>query len=202
MQQQTDYFTQRKREFDKLPKYKKRITVARDALAQLDAGKIIPKSGSWASIAGQGSSFVPDGMQVTVNTQVQQVIEGQTCQACVLGGLLLCLVNRTDELTVGQLGGRGVNIGRRIRWEMVFKYLGRFFSRSQLDLIEAAFERRTYGLTTGRNMQVAFDFTKGVRGLRQRMRLILENIVVNEGTFVPEQLPKVKTVFYTKGFKG
>ena len=36
----------------------------------------------------------------------------------------------------------------------------------------------------------------------ERMRLIMENIVVNKGTFEPTMRPVVKTSYVTPGFKG
>lgn len=85
------------------------------------------------------------------------------------------------------------------------KYLRRFFDRNQLKLIEAAFEGwgdvDFYGSPKAREFYdaVVEDEDKDVVA-NERLRLIMENIIANKGTFVPDILPQ--RVYVTPGFKG
>jgi hypothetical protein len=86
----------------------------------------------------------------------------------------------------------------RIRGEDVFGYLSRFCTIGQLNKIEAAFEQGEGACED----EGAKRFAPGLEDPELRMRLIMENIIANEGTFKPEKQPQVTTTWTTPGFVG
>lgn len=109
---------------------------------------------------------------------------------------------------------------RSIHLNDIEAYLGKFFSKNQLKLIELAFESGTGGYTSESDLEQdaesffgEFDIVdeKGkvlVEGVdsginvsdSDRMRLIMENIIANKGRFDPTKRPRFVAVASTPGF--
>lgn len=183
--------------FRKLSAPRKRVALARDGLAQLASGQLIATTGTWVNI--DDDAAVPSGTDS--DTDLRDVIGEQTCETCALGGLFVCAVKRVDALKISELeNGEYVeysDVG--VETEDVFAYLRKFFSESQLNAIEAAFEQGN-GVASG--SYAARSFASDIDDAELRMRLILENIVANKGTFDPSIKPEQVITYVTPNYRG
>jgi hypothetical protein len=157
------------RAFAAMPAAKKRVTIAKDVIAWLDLKKLIPTAGTY--------------LETVATTKVN----GYSCNACAVGAMFACQVERTPKLTLevadyseyhvddaAEVATRNYcNAGMR-------ETLGKFFSREQLGLIESAFECMAFD-----DAEAAEKFGRRYHTEARRMRAIMENIVANGGEFVP-----------------
>jgi hypothetical protein len=188
--------------FMKLPKARKRVAIARDVLAQLGT-KIV---------AIKGTYLLAPALRANASDQLQGHLQKLIqCRACALGAMFVCGVQRANDLTVREARLVGGGIGG---WDTTNSsanvYLRRFFSREQLTLIETAYEGQKIGFVTvpHKDIKLAEEFYSEVNDLNSggegsdafRLRMIMENIIANKGTFKPEILPESKVV--TPGYKG
>lgn len=178
------------RRFMKMSKPRRRVAIARDVIAQLATGKLVATSGIYVES--------PNLKTYDSNVELQSLLLPPTvsCDVCGIGSLFVCGIQRANKFTTGDAkadDGSGAVSGR-----IAFKYLERFFDRSQLQLIEATFE--------GWGSSQCVSFHDSVRIVddgeadKARLRLIMENIIANKGTFVPSIRPHMSYV--TPGFKG
>lgn len=197
--------------FEALSRPEKRVAIARDVLAQIRLKKLIPTYGYWLTGPDQDDLFTEK--DIKNNSELQEVL-GKTkeCEGCALGGMFMCAVRAADKLKLGDLDGVKDFLSDQeedpeaypnrsaehtvVQMSDTFRYLEKFFSRSQLEMIEAAFESNggTFHDAAGREFAIDADEPT------DRMRLIMENIVVNKGTFRPEKQPV--QVWTTPGFVG
>lgn len=188
-------------EFQKLSPSQKRIQIARDVLAQLASKKLVAQPGVWLSQAGE-SSFLSEKVALTKkDVEVQTVLSGlKKCEGCALGGMFMCAVERADKLKVSDLSGfsdvQDNYADLSVEGSDAFGYLKKFFSESQLNLIECAFEQGNGNSYDGRSE----NFVYNIDDPSERMRLIMENIIANNGTFNYKKKPVYTWV--TPGFKG
>jgi hypothetical protein len=200
--------------FEALSPEEKRVTIARDVLAQLRDKTLIPRPGYWLNGVNDTGIFTVN--QIKKNPELCDVLKGvKQCEGCALGGLFMCAVKKFDRLKLDQLEGvRDYNDDVQyakddgypvndvtldvdgITSTDAFNYLERFFSSQQLDLIESCFERNL-GETQS---DEANNFIPEVNDPSERKRLIMENIITNKGKFCPEKLPVL--VYQTPGFVG
>jgi hypothetical protein len=199
--------------FMKMPKWRRRVTIARDVLAQLAAQRFNPITGRYFIADSLSSLSWQDDLQ---NTQLQKQLKTvEKCDVCALGSMFVCGVQRANSLTIGEsmIDGDG-EIGGTVAYE----YLERFFEKRQLQLIESAFEQRNMDESSpwlgesapedwqedyeSEDIKEAIAFAKRIPDSRERLRLIMENIVVNRGHFNPQLRPQTVTNYVTPGFKG
>lgn len=181
----------RNEQFTKLSPAEKRVQIARDVLAQLRSKRLIATAGTWLSAEYGDDLFTRE--DVDNNVELQEILKKQeSCEGCALGGMFMCAVERHNKLKVGNM--ESPRDGQASE-EDAIKYLKKFFTVAQLDEIEAAFEQGG-GARSGSD--VAVNFASDVDDDEERMRLIMENIIVNKGRFVPEQKPESRWV--TPGF--
>lgn len=181
--------------FEKMSPAEKRVQIARDVIAQLAAKRLIATTGTWLANGDEGDLFTKE--DVHKNPELQKILKRQKeCTGCALGGMFMCAVERADELRLGDLD-RDSRDYRQMQDGSVFKYMEKFFSREQLDEIEAAFEQGE-GFVDDSN--VASGWLSEVDDANERMRLIMENIVANKGKFNISKSPVQKWI--TPGYKG
>jgi hypothetical protein len=180
----------------------RRVMIAKDVLNLLDAQAIAAERGHYIQ------EYLPT-VGVTNDTQMNVVVEGwlarqRACDVCALGAAMLAAVRRFDDLTVGPFVDKSL-FGPGTRPNYV-EYLGRFFPKEQLDLIESAFEGEDiFNLLSEEDAERAVAFYKQYadtpyheyaddddveeRGStpesNRRLRAIFENIVANNGEFIP-----------------
>jgi hypothetical protein len=173
-------------QFQSMTPAQKRVLIARDALTLLEGARILPTSGNYITRVRP---------LVSPDVQLQEVIKTNwlayehSCSACALGMTLIAACLRFNDLTVGELYDDGSRVSRA----PVVEYLKRFFDADQLDLIEIAFEEgdvptvlESTKLTPNEVMD-AIVFGERFEGWREVMRAILNNIIQNEGVFVPSK---------------
>ena len=199
----------RNEQFAKLSPSEKRVQIARDVIAQLASKKLIATAGVW--LTGTDGDNLFDEKDVERNPELQEILSKQeSCEGCALGGMFMCAVERHDKLKLTDLEvvkdykqavkdiGDDANLDSgEASEDDATHYLKKFFSEAQLNDIEAAFERGG-GAKSGSNS--AQNFADEVDDDGERMRLIMENIIVNKGKFVPSK-PPVQT-WTTPGFLG
>lgn len=171
------------KKFSRMSPAEKRVCVARDVLAQLKAKKILAKSRLWARRHDSHNELLSEG-DADESTELRDVLPKiEQCDACALGSIFLCAVNRADKLTVGDAGGG--RYGLTIFFSYIDTYLEKFFSAGQLRLIEIAYEcgRGQFNADTPEQVTAANCY-KGL-GLEERMGAIMKNIIKNKGQFVP-----------------
>ena len=182
----------------------KRVQIAKDVLMSLDTGKLEPVNGSYMLVELPKYTHMQDSdtwetydARQTAFKDLdarEQLLTGTiSCSVCAIGAVFTCAVQRQNELTVAEL--------QASRRGMV-EYLQGSFSAVQLDLIECAFERTRDNMrcdaTPYTDARLAEKFGHSVHnswldaphdargGLAScLMRAIMENIVANEGAFVP-----------------
>jgi len=190
----------------------KRVAIARDVLAQIRLKRLIPTTGVW--LAGKDESPLFTKADIKRNPELQSLLATKKeCTGCALGGMFMCAVEVADKLKLNEL--EKVKEYQRdlseespaykkyvelesgtVATDDAFKYLRNFFSQEQLDDIECAFEQGG-GHSTYSD---AADFAPEEENPSERMRLIMENIIVNKGNFVYTKQPEQRYV--TPGFVG
>jgi hypothetical protein len=201
--------------FDALPPAEKRVAIARDVLAQLSSKKLVASRGTW--LIGSGGGALYDVKDIKKNAELQSILAKQEqCQGCALGGMFMCAVRQADKLKLDELNNvkefnfnleltsypEDVELDEYDQIEMddAFKYLKRFFPKAQLEMIETAFEQG--GGACHSDDEATKNFAYDVQDANDRMRLIMENIVLHKGKFVPSVQPVEVTSWTTPGFTG
>lgn len=178
--------TTKTKPFSKLSKAQKRVRIAKDVLAQLASGKFVPTPGTYVDVSDVDIS--EDGGQAKVyagDHQLQELYEdAKSCSVCAIGSIFVSAVQIADNLTSieaeSDFDGSHPEIGK------MFDYIGKFFTTEQLDLIESAFEA-DWDLEPG---IISHELCLMVRKLYKgkdpetRMKLIMQNIIHNDGEFV------------------
>ena len=165
----------RKRRFNKLTKNQQRVSIARDVIKMLKNKKI--KAGS---IYFDALKIDPIEFANFPHKDVHLVVDSTQCKVCALGGMLAATVMKVD--------GMKFNYSQPdIPRNEVIKKLKDYFSIEQLDLIESAFEcqetDRYYSHVSAWGKAV--DFGNKFKSKTKRMRMIMENIIRNNGEFKP-----------------
>jgi hypothetical protein len=108
---------------------------------------------------------------------------------CALGGLFMSCTNFNNNTLLEDLDDVSENLGNLIdEEENLSNKLNKIFSTSQLKLIEIYFEANG-GLFRDYDEDDRIEvFYNKNSSDKKRLQLIMENIVENEGTFVPEKL--------------
>lgn len=184
--------------FAALPPAQQRVAIARDVLEWLRLGRIRPEKGTYFILLS-GEKYIRGATEVN----------GYTCRVCALGGIFAAATEVTN------LTPRGVEEDEDPWDEAARKALKPYFSEEQLRLIESAFEAAdfsgplAYGGETRRAIALGQSVDKAMptavplvqwnddgtqstpyqEWLRERdarrMRLIMQNIIDNDGTFIP-----------------
>jgi hypothetical protein len=165
----------------RLTKAELRVQIARDVIAQVKSRRLVAMRGNYGMVLLSSDEW-DAWMNDHEPTDLRALLSGKRCEACALGSMFLAAVDRHDKIAMPP--ARADTFTRREET----RYLSSFFSASQLDLIESAFEStniceytRCFQDTVQRATKM---FLSRVRP-RQRMIQIMQNIVDNEGTFRP-----------------
>lgn len=157
--------------FEDLSAPEKRVAIARDVIARVEAQKIRPYPGYFIAPASKykeaaGANYFEE------------------CEACAVGALLLACAPRLKISSSFLTTATNTDWGRRI----IHKTLEPYFSSSQLDEIEAAFEGKSgYAVNyTGRVYDASMLFGSSTSP-RERLVSIMNNIIANNGEFNPRK---------------
>lgn len=180
--------------FEKMTPAQKRVQIARDVIAQIDASRLVPKFGTWLSTKNNGPLVTPSSVKDS-NAELKDVLSKvKQCTGCAIGGMFMCAVERADKLKIKELSDFWEEEGCDKNTQYVdiddtdaFEYLSRFFSAQQLSEIEAAFERNG-GIEFH---DLAGDFAPECEEPAERMRLIMQSIIVGNGKFDITKQPRM-----------
>lgn len=164
--------------FAALSPAEKRVAVAKDVIAQLDAKKIVALCGSYVSITPKENEI----FSLEPDDEMQTVLAGRVCDACALGSLFICAVAKLDDCTADSVQfDKHYDVDYYMR-DDPYEYLGQFFEHEQLHRIEQAFEGYAGWSDDDGANYIDED-------AERRLRVIMKNIIDNNGTFtlVPEQ---------------
>lgn len=164
-----------KEDFELLPDNEKRVVIAKDVIQQLNSGHIIASQlgyigGIELALKIKNSKF---------NTDFRDIFNETTCYVCAKGALFVSDIMLRDEFKI--------NSQEQIDEGLVFTGLSsskgittrlNYFSKSMLSNIEWHYE----------GWQEYRWFHDKYPSDKQRMTLIMKNIINNKGEFVPEKL--------------
>lgn len=164
-------------EYYALSPAQKRVAVAADVIAQLEARTI---EAGWSYFVTYVGNFPPGDLRKSF---LEAADDMRPCEVCALGALFYSQVSL----------GNGVTLSRSFACftrDHLTRKLEQIFEESQLDLIEAAFEKNATVASVNKHptppntgRAVAFGAMHKLR--HERMIAIMKNIVENDGTFVP-----------------
>lgn len=189
--------------FNAMTESEKRVTFARDVLWLIQNGDQRLK----IELGQYFDTNIPE-TDVNLDADLRGVLIQSTrqCTGCALGALFYAALMKRNRLTVKDLisgtpGDHTYSLGAER--DEILSYLQDFFNREQLDLIEAAFESWSWsaGYTTYYGKLTA-HWMPDVREPSERLRLIMEHIVVNNGHFDPgrDDLKPV-AIYHTPNFQ-
>lgn len=167
-------------DLSKLPKDQARVLIAQDVLKQIKAGKIAAVAGSYLIL------YNASGKE-----QFHEVLESASdCEVCALGSLMYSRVLLADKMNCSGFR-KHLFIDRSDLDDM--KELLKYFETEELAKIELFFEGYSTGnyagihIQSAENRKQAYDFL--IKFPEQnRLQKIMQNIIDNGGTFVPEKL--------------
>lgn len=182
---QKERMRKRNAAFKRLTKPKQRVQIAQDVLAALRSGRFIANSvyfhvpvttpGGYAYASDEVRTVAAASCQLSAVTSAP----GVKCEVCGIGSLFVAAAERANHLKFEDYSG---DVGQL----ELTDYLTEWFSEDQLRLVEACFERHAgffdrYVITARRLVPHPWDGTPASK----RMRMIMENIISNGGTFLP-----------------
>lgn len=171
--------------FDAASPEQKRVMIAADALARLDTKQLIAETGRWVEIweTPVGTKFNADVQDLLLNKS------GFKCNVCALGSLLMGAIRFKNSVDLEDLEGLRQSFDS-LCW--LPQNITNYFSEDQLQLIEFTYEGGNGWFTEGReNLTIskedqvkALKFSQQSKDPDTRLRMILKNIIANNGTFV------------------
>lgn len=186
----------RNKAFAKLSPDKQRVAIAEDALLQIKLKRLTPTNGTYVQIATEGYSAVFDA-----NTPACEAFSGE-CDVCAKGALFVAAIDLKNGVKLKNLmkdevfGDKKIDVSC-LDSSHIVSYLRGIFSKKQLDLMEAAFERdhlqnfispkEAKALGYNSETGAALVFMPEEHDAEDRLVTILKNIVRNKGEFVLEK---------------
>lgn len=163
---------------DTLSKVNARIAIAKDVLAQLKAKTFRAESGTYCHFIAKNNKLIFRQGDVEQKRDMQDILKKRMhhCNVCAKGALFVSMVRKYDAVPVTHTLSLQ---GRYLSGNFVTSYLNQYFSKSQLQLIERTFEN----IFNGRD----YDPPYGPVRDKRVMVSIMQNLVDNKGTFVPQE---------------
>lgn len=163
--------------FDSASKAEKRVKIAKDVIARVKTKQIIP-----------ASEFLSDEEACSIDLyedeSYKELANTTVCRACAKGALFLAYVGR-----VNNLNGDPHNSASIEPDSVEMQKLTEIFSQDQLDLMEMAFEGTNYSWmrrdSHDEEAERAYAFNRRRTKKESRMIAVCENIIKNNGTFIP-----------------
>lgn len=151
----------------------KRVAIAKEVISLLDTINV--KTGFYLRIL---SEETPEGDLAD--------LVGSECRVCALGAMLVAKAVLYDHVPASRLTPSGYEDGE---YEMskhdLLEMLDGIFDVGQCHKIEAAFEQTHYPWMSWVSVYDAIDFGMTYPDPKDRLRVIMENIIQNNGDFVP-----------------
>lgn len=187
--------------FNSLPDDKKRVAVAKDVIKYLTQNKLRAGTGVYVSptcdlrATIRNEANIQDTDEIELQPFLIDSLKNESpeiiCEVCAKGALFLAEVFYRDDYKFNVSWLNGCQIFEQGTSSKVIKNKLDFFDPDQLDLIELFFE----GGNIDKNENIESYKTKATDFVHKtywddcnRLLLIMQNIVKNKGTFVPEKL--------------
>lgn len=177
----------------------KRVLIAKDVIAQIRLGRFKAATQTWVSPNVRFSSNLPLAehssdliMEFGADASMRDLFLGkqiQSCNCCALGAMFMsCTLynnnqtaedfeNETDWQFDSRIEGKNGGFSNG---------LNKFFSGAQLKLIESAYEGGIGAFEAPTSKQaIVYKWVDDLPDDKKRLVAIMENIIENEGTFVP-----------------
>ena len=170
-------------EFKKATKAQKRVMIAKDVLTQIKAKRYFAESGCWVqtNINATCEKDLKDEDSVQELFAEKKI---ESCNVCALGGLFMSCTNLNNNTTVQDLKNE-FYIGDLVADDdEISNGLNRIFTQKQLRLIESYFEGGEGYFRGGNKTQTFLESYND----DERLEMIMQNIIDNDGTFVPKKL--------------
>lgn len=186
--------------FSKLSKTEQRVAIAKDALKWLRSPNIKAKTGTYVEI-------IKGLEKLQIGDQLDEKLPEIKCAVCAKGALFIAHVDMFDNCMIkGEPKSLWSGARKPYRFEFsdeetISERLSKHFSQLQLDMIEAAFEKKIVEDHTGNLKSDKFDhnydniptevgkacikFGRKYRSDKNRLEAILKNIIKNKGEFKP-----------------
>jgi hypothetical protein len=170
--------------FDRLPKAKQRVMIAKDVIKQLKAKKLIATRGIYIEVKDEVDNlfYSLHDLVMDHDASLQETLNSiPQCQVCAKGAIFACTVMRRNQVKNNQ-----VPDGRRDHWKgsNIAPLLGNIFSPMQLRLIETEFE----GADIEPHMlkdEMSPNMQLDNYSAEDRLIVIMKNIIRNNGRFRP-----------------
>jgi hypothetical protein len=186
--------------FKKAGKAEKRMIIAQDVIDAVHAGRFIPERGAFVDSAlldDQASMYKYPGYSdkgkrlKPKDESIQALLVANPeseCRVCALGGLVVACTLLNNHTKLSDLSDDFFNLGETIsEGRKIVNGLNKVFSRSQLILIELAYEHGLGYFNGGDagSSTAAINFGGKYDSEEKRLVAIMKNIVKNKGTFKP-----------------
>ncbi len=177
----------------------KRVLIAKDVLAQIEAKRFKPIVGRWIEARDKNNRLLPlityDDSRFGEDDSVRELFLNETigsCNCCALGAVFMSCTLYNNQTTVEDFDHETGWFDEIIADGGSFTNgLTRFFSRTQLMLIEIAFEGGVGGFKLDevavppKVALAALNWERKHPNDKKRLIAIMQNIIKNAGKFVP-----------------
>lgn len=168
--------------FQKLSPENKRVSIAKDVIKQLVANKITAQTGSYFELRSD-ENIVNEDLSFAIS-------KAKSCNVCALGALFSACVLKSNHFKLNSADIFADNKMVDIWRTPVTEYLKPYFSKHQLAMIEIAFEKYAGGINIKivknvKTIKKCTDFGNQFLDDEDRMTAIMQNIIDNNGKFVP-----------------
>lgn len=169
------YVARTNKKFEAASPAEKRVIIAQDAIARLSADNLTAKFGKVVD-------YIPFALP---NDSLKDYVNSShNCKVCAKGALFCSLVGRVNKVTIGEINDTDTNLLSDSTHHKLLEY----FSAEQLDLVETAFEGKTYlNAADSEQIDAAEDFCDEYEWneTNERITAICKNIITNKGEFKP-----------------
>jgi hypothetical protein len=171
----------------------KRVLIAKDVIEQIKAKRFKPTSGTWVRPKMKNGRYIEVEERFDGEESVRELFIGKkipACDCCALGAMFMSCTTYNEGTTVDYFSVEtDWGFEERVLKEKLSNGLTDFFTPDQLQLIEIAFEGGDGAFTADEDddliAQKAALWYEDMSRDDKRMVAIMENIIANNGTFVP-----------------
>lgn len=178
---------ERNKGFNSATLKEQRVAIAKDAIKQIKAEKFIAEAGTYLGIEEELGCEVGDELQKVLKKRKNK---GAVCKVCGIGAAFISTVRLFDNYKIKEeeLDGWDYSTTLAVEHMDMRILLSKYFSPSQLSLIECAFEVRWgFGMSDSykKDREAAAIFGDKYEDDNERLLAIFENIVAHNGIFKP-----------------
>lgn len=171
-----------KEDFWLLKPKERAVAIAQDVIAQLDIQFIRASKGIYYDASR--SIRVEEGGLDTAFENMKK--EGRQCDVCAIGACFISMILLGDEVQVKDLTQfEDETEIHGMDSTTMRKHLMKAFPIDNIHLIESAFEMSVWGNQETPEMLSATLFGVKCTSPNSRLRAIMQNIIENNGTFIP-----------------